>query len=79
VRAFIRLRMCALPCEMNQAKLDFVSRLARSTLLSKILTTLRLSGAVWIELPTKVGILELVALESLSSVTLPRFLLARHF
>ena len=39
----------ALPCENDQAKPDRFSRLARSTLLSKILTTLRLSGAVWIE------------------------------
>ena len=39
----------ALPCENDQAKPDRLSRLARSTLLSKILTTLRLSGAVWIE------------------------------
>ena len=38
-----------LTCENDQAKPDLFSRLACSTLLSKILTTLRLSGAVWIE------------------------------
>ncbi len=30
-------RQCTLPCEIDQAKLDRLSRLARSTLLSKIL------------------------------------------
>ena len=41
--------MRRLTCENDQAKLDRFSRLACSTLLSKILTTFRLSGAVWIE------------------------------
>ena len=41
-----------LTCENDQAELDLFSRLACSTLLSKILTALRLSGAVWIEART---------------------------
>jgi len=41
-----------LPCENDQAKPDRLSRLARSTLLSKILMADRLSGAVWIEART---------------------------
>jgi hypothetical protein len=35
-----------LPCENDQTKLDHFSRLACSTLLSKILAAVRLSGAV---------------------------------
>jgi hypothetical protein len=35
-----------LTCENDQAKLDLFSRLACSTLLSKILATFRLSGVV---------------------------------
>jgi hypothetical protein len=53
-----------LPCENDQAKPDRLSRLARSTLLSKILLAFRLSGAAWIEAPDcDVGVvLELIAL-----------------
>jgi hypothetical protein len=40
------LRPCALPCENNQTKLGSFSRLACSTLLSKIRQLVRLSGAV---------------------------------
>jgi hypothetical protein len=42
----------ALPCENDQAKPDRLSRLSRSTLLSKILLAFRLSGAAWIEART---------------------------
>jgi len=51
VRASLR-RTSFLPCENDQAKPDRLSRLARSTLLSKILMADRLSGAVWIEART---------------------------
>jgi hypothetical protein len=46
------LRAYYLPCENDQAKPDRLSRLARSTLLSKILMADRLSGAAWIEART---------------------------
>ena len=51
VRASLR-RTSYLPCENDQAKPDRLSRLARSTLLSKILMTDRLSGVAWIEART---------------------------
>jgi hypothetical protein len=51
VRASLR-KTCYLPCENDQAKPDRLSRLARSTLLSKILMADRLSGAAWIEART---------------------------
>ena len=64
-----------LPCENDQAKPDRFSRLARSTLLSKILTVHRLSGTVLDRGPGFVagGVLELIAqpalyLEALAGV-----------
>jgi len=66
---------CTLPCENDQAKPDRFSRLARSTLLSKILTVHRLSGTVLDRGPSFVagGVLELIAqpalyLEALAGV-----------
>lgn len=51
-----------LPCEIDQAKLDRISRLACSTNLSKILAAFRLSGAVLDRGPDlRQGVLELVA------------------
>jgi hypothetical protein len=51
-----------LPCENDQAEADRISRLARSTLLSKILKPFRLSGSFWIEAPELLpGVLELGA------------------
>ena len=50
-----------LPCEIDQAKPDRISRLARSTNLSKILASIRLSGLVGSR-PRQLrrGVLELV-------------------
>jgi hypothetical protein len=62
--------------ENDQAKPDLFSRLACSTLLSKILATLRLSGAVWIEAwLLRQVVLELVALAGFAvQLRLPAFL-----
>jgi hypothetical protein len=56
--------------ENDQAKPDLFSRLACSTLLSKILAALRLGGTVWIEAWLTPSVLELVALAGSHSITL---------
>ena len=64
VSAFLPEDRCAtfLPCENDQAKPDPFSRLARSTNLSKILASIRLSGLVGSRPKLlRRGVLELVA------------------